>query len=71
MSQQELTEVSLAIENIITCLKKFGTEFSEEIESLIDLKLKLNEPRPIINTSENIQQTKNVIDTQNIVNNEL
>jgi len=45
--------------------------FKAKIEALNDLKIEINEPAPIVDTSENIQQTKNVIDTQNIINNDL
>jgi hypothetical protein len=42
-----------------------------KIEAMQELKTDLNEPKPIINVSENIQQTVNVQEAKNIINNEL
>jgi hypothetical protein len=39
-----------------------------KIEAMQELKTDLNEPQPIINVSENIQQTVNVEEAKNIIN---
>jgi hypothetical protein len=39
-----------------------------KIEAMQELKTDLNEPKPIINVSENIQQTVNVEEAKNIIN---
>jgi hypothetical protein len=56
---------------LIGCLAGMGPEYHELREALIDLELKLTEPKVIINVSENIQQTVNVEEAKNIINNEL
>lgn len=48
-----------------------GDQYLAKVEALTVLKIEINEPKPIVNVSENVQQTSNVITTQNIVNNEL
>lgn len=40
-----------------------------KIEAIEELKTDLSEPQPIINVSENIQQTVNVEETKKIINN--
>jgi len=39
-------------------------------EALSDLKIDINDPSPIVDTSENIDQTKAVISASKIINNE-
>jgi hypothetical protein len=45
-----------------------GNELLAKAHALGELKIEINEPKEIVNVSENVQQTSNVITTQNIVN---
>lgn len=40
---------------------------SGKIESLEELKLELNSPEPIVNVTEKIQESLNIIETQKII----
>lgn len=46
-------------------------EIAAKIVALQDLKFELNDPNPIVNVTEKVQETLNVITAQNIVNNDL
>lgn len=44
---------------------------SAKIDAIEELIIDINEPFIVVDVSENIQQTKNVIDTQKIIDDEL
>lgn len=70
MSPAVKQEINKSIDYLIDQLALLGEDYEEAKEALIDLKLQINEPVPIQNVSENIQQTLNVVTAQNIIDNE-
>lgn len=71
MSERQKDDINEAVDLLIETCVKLGSDYDDTKEALIDFKLKFNEPSPIIDVSENMQQTKNVIDTQKIIDDEL
>lgn len=61
LSKEELIPI---LENRLSSAKEELTKAIEKYDGYFD-------PAPIVNVSENVQQTTNVITTQNIVNDEL
>lgn len=45
-----------------------GNECLAKAQALEDLKLELNDPNPIVNVTEKVQQSLNVITTNKIIN---
>lgn len=59
--------------SMVDCIQELGDEersnfYSGKIEALTDLKLELNSPDAVVNVTENVQQTLNVIEANKIIN---
>jgi hypothetical protein len=68
MTPQEKQDITKAANYLIGQCVLLGPEYNETMQALIDFLILLNEPQPIINVSENIQQTVNVQEAKNIIN---
>lgn len=44
-----------------------GEQYLAKVEALQDLKLELNSPEPIVNVTEKIQESLNIIETNKII----
>jgi len=71
MTSQEKKKLTETANSLLDQLTMLGPEYAELREGLTDFVIQINEPGAIINTSENIQQTVNVREAKNIINNEL
>jgi hypothetical protein len=69
MTDQERQMLIATANNLLDQLTLHGTEYAELREGLTEFVITLSEPQPIINVSENIQQTVNVEETKKIINN--
>lgn len=45
-----------------------GGQYYAKVEALEELKLELNSPEPIVNVTEKIQESLNIIETNKIIN---
>lgn len=55
------------------CTQELGDEersmfYTGKVEALVDLKMELNSPDAVVNVTENVQQTLNVIEANKIIN---
>jgi hypothetical protein len=81
LSKEIFAIINKWLDEIIQCYQEDAEEeikdslehkiLMAKIEAIQELKTDLNDPQPIINVSENIQQTVNVQEAKNIINNEL
>jgi hypothetical protein len=71
MTDQDKHKLISTANSLLDQLTLLGPEYAELREGLTDFVITLSEPQPIINVSENIQQTVNVQEAKNIINNEL
>jgi hypothetical protein len=71
MTPEEKHKLISTANSLLDQLTLLGPEYAELREGLTDFVITLSDPKPIINVSENIQQTVNVQEAKNIINNEL
>lgn len=63
-------KVDAMIENLVEMIPQSRNcidELNAQIEILQDLKLELNSPEPLINVTEKIQESLNIIETNKII----
>ena len=71
MTDQEKKKLTETANSLLDQLTILGPEYAELREGLTDFVIKINDPNIIINVSENIQQSVNVQEAKNIINNDL
>lgn len=71
MTEQEKKKLIETANSLLDQLTLLGPEYAELREGLTDFVITISDPQTIINVSENIQQTVNVQEAKNIINNEL